>query len=313
MAHSEDSPTQKEIPDRVWEALACPSCGESLARSATGANCRICMVEYRYSRQGQLDLRLQKRRQYQIQFELGLEPPPASDIDFAVLQQNTSPEVDFSSVPVPWHMTRELMSYFPKAAGRSLVLDLGCGSAVHRKVCEYAEFEYVGIDLDSVNATLLGDAHALPFKDDSFEFILSIAVLEHVRYPFVVMKEAYRVLKSGGKFIGTVAFLEPFHSASYYHHSHLGTLESLRFAGFNVERIAPSKKWSVLMAQAVMGLFPRMPRQISRVLILPLYLLHWMWWKLGYMVTQRDQASEKNRVLYTTGAFSFIAHKNAEK
>ena len=202
------------------------------------------------------------------------------------------------------------MSYFPAAKSNdAIMLDLGCGNAVHRKICEHAGFEYVGFDYDFSNASLLGDAHALPFKNNSFEFVLSIAVIEHIRYPFVMMSEGYRVLKPGGKFIGTVAFLEPFHSNSFYHHTHLGLFNSLQFAGFNVKYIAPSTKWHVLVAQAIMSLYPKSPRWTSKLLVLPAYLVHRIWWKIGYLFAHLEKASEGNRILITTEAFSFIANK----
>ena len=300
-----------ELPKRILDILACPYCRGPLLRTSNGAKCSLCHQEYAYSNEGQLDLRLQRRKQYQLQFELDTEPLPKGclNAEFKPLQKCVSPQVDFTGVKVPHHLTEELMTYFPKArGGNSLMLDLGCGSTVHREVCEHAGFEYVGLDYDSLDAPLLGDAHTLPFKDNSFEFILSIAVLEHIRYPFVMMSEAYRVLKPGGKFIGTVAFLEPFHGNSFYHHTHLGTFNSLQFAGFDIEYIAPSVKWSVLIAQAAM-LFPKSPRLLSKFLVLPVYLLHRIWWKLGYWITHSNYANEKNRGLISTGAFTFIANK----
>ena len=206
------------------------------------------------------------------------------------------------------HLTKELLSYFPKAKSRNnLMLDLGCGNTIHKEVCIHAGFEYVGLDYESDEANINGDAHALPFKDNSFDFILSIAVLEHIRYPFIAMKEANRVLKENGVFIGTVAFLEPFHGDSFYHHSHLGTYNSLKEGGFTIQCICPSSKYSVLMAQAKMGLFPRMAPLLSKIIVMPIYILHKTWWRIGKIFGKN--AKENIRVRNTTGAFTFIAKK----
>lgn len=302
------------ISKQIRDILACPNCGNSLSMTDNGAKCSNCHEEYVYSTDGQLDLRLREKKLYQLQFELGTNLLLKKDFEFKPLQKCISPQVDFSNIRVPRHLSKELMSYFPKAKRNdSLMLDLGCGSTVHREVCEHAGFEYVGIDYDSPDAPILADAHSLPFKDNSFEFILSIAVIEHIRYPFVMMSEAYRVVKPGGRFIGSVAFLEPFHGDSFYHHTHLGTFNSLQFANFDIEHIAPSTKWSVLMAQASMGLFPKLPCIISKLLVLPVYLLHRIYWKLGYLITHSDKANEINRVLISTGSFAFIASKREEK
>jgi len=63
--------------------------------------------------------------------------------------------------------------------------------------------------------------------------------------------------RSDLSYIGTVACLEPFHGDSYYHRTHLGTLNTLRIGRFDVEHVAPAVDWSGLQAQATMrGLFP---------------------------------------------------------
>lgn len=297
-----------KISRNIWKIIACPQCGASLVESQQCATCSGCQSKYEYNQSGVIDLRLQQRKTYQYDFSLGTRLLPESGFDFSILPENSNPEVDFSGYVVPFHLTREILSYFPKAkTDHSLMLDLGCGNGVHKDVCVNAGFDYVGLDYDSSEASILGDAHALPFKDDSFEFILSIAVLEHIRFPFVSMKEAYRVLKPNGIFIGTVAFLEPFHGDSYYHHTHLGTYNSLHEGGFRIERICPSDKWSVLIAQANMSLFPKMPPFISKSLVMPLQILHKTWWKLGNIFSPK--ASEAIRARDTTGAFTFIARK----
>ena len=77
---------------------------------------------------------------------------------------------------------------------------------------------------------ILGDAAALPFRDASFDFVASFAAVEHLQNPFIAMRETCRVLKPGGAFIGTAAFLEPYHLESYFHCTHLGTAQLLKSA-----------------------------------------------------------------------------------
>ena len=300
-----------KISDNVSKILACPHCGASLHSSNQDATCGGCQSHYKYTKFRAIDLRLQQPKTYQYDFTLGTPLLPESGFDFDLLPKNSNPEVDFSDSNIPHHLSKEIMSHFPRAkTDNSLMLDLGCGNMVHKTVCEQAGFEHVGLDYESEEASILGDAHSLPFKDEAFEFILSIAVLEHIRFPFVAMKEAYRVLKPNGIFIGTVAFLEPFHGNSFYHHTHLGTYNSLQEGGFKIENICPSNKWTVLVAQASMGLFPKMPRFFSKSIVIPIQMLHKIWWRAGSLISKHASATEKTRVLNTTGAFTFIARKS---
>jgi len=125
----------------------------------------------------------------------------------------------------------------------------------------------------------------------------------------VAMSEAWRVLKPGGSFVGTVAFLEPFHGNSFYHHTHLGTLSSLRTAGFEVSRIAPSTTWTVLEAQADMALFPRMPWWMKVALITPLQVAHKLWWSVARLLGKTKDSTRL--ACHTTGMFAFVATKPA--
>lgn len=296
-----------KMTDGLLSILLCPQCGGSLTVNDNNVDCYFCRLNYPYSNLGSLDLRLQKPKIYKYVFNLGSTLLPESGFTFDVLKENDSPQVDYSDFDVPHHLSSKILSYFPRGKSGDLMLDLGCGTTIHKKVCEHAGFEYVGVDYSSEEAPILGDAHSLPFRDASFDFILSMAVLEHIRFPFVMMKEVYRVLKPNSVFIGSVAFLEPFHQHSFYHHTHLGIFNSLREGGFHIDLICPDDKWSVLIAQADMGLFPKMPRIFSRSIVMPIFFLHKIWWWLASFFS--NKATEQSRVINTTGAFTFVARK----
>ena len=94
------------------------------------------------------------------------------------------------------------------------VLDIGCGFGEFAGVFFNSQIE-VGVDIDyrdiakatssgKYKKTIIADARNLPFGDNTFNTIISISTLEHIQNNFEVFKEAYRVLKPGGKFYYTV-------------------------------------------------------------------------------------------------------------
>ena len=73
---------------------------------------------------------------------------------------------------------------------------------------------------------VLGDGERLPFKDDSFDGAMSIAVFEHVSNPFACAMEILRVVKPGGSIYLSVPFL--FHEHGYPNHYYNMTQEGLK-------------------------------------------------------------------------------------
>ena len=119
----------------LWEILACPQCGAALSNTAAGAHCPACNLTYPANADGQLDLRLQHAKPLSIAYEVGCLPPDEFDPVFKVLDKNPHPEVDFSTIQVPWHLTDTLLSHIPRPKTENApMLDLGCGETIHQAV-----------------------------------------------------------------------------------------------------------------------------------------------------------------------------------
>ncbi len=80
-----------------------------MAKRNDGITCRGCGIHYNNSSSGALDLRLRNPKEYNIAFELG-RPLFCGDLTFETLRRNSSPEVDFSNVKAPYHLTSETLS-----------------------------------------------------------------------------------------------------------------------------------------------------------------------------------------------------------
>ena len=132
-----------------------------------------------------------------------------------------------------------------EACRDGLVLDCGAGRR-DRYFANVVNFEIV--DYDSTD--VLGVGERLPFRDGTFDAVLSLAVLEHVRDPFRCAAEIVRVLKPGGKLMCCVPFLQPLHGYPhhYFNMSHQG-LRSLFERSLHIDRqeVPPSVRpvWSL--------------------------------------------------------------------
>jgi len=299
----------------VLNLLVCPMCRGSLNLSLRQAECRQCGAMYPSATDGRPDLRLPRNWRCTIEALLGDRTVAGrAGARFRPIRPNPSPQLDYRSIRIPSRLfrgnrlTRQLLSYFPHSAAGGVMLDLGCGLQECQPLIEHTGLEYVGLDREGP-AMLLADAHALPFRDNSFDFLIAFAVLEHLRFPPVALREAWRVLKPGCLLIGTAAFLEPWHQDSYWHPSPLGIHDALAGSGFDIRQMECNTSWHGLRAQACMSLFPGAPRLLSDTLVLPLLLLSRSWWRLRHWASHRRSFSEDDRQLANAGGFRFVAEK----
>lgn len=114
-----------------------------------------------------------------------------------------------------------------------VVLDVGSG--VRKDIYPHV----ICLDIaDAVTVDVLTDVSVLPFASDSFDVVMSHAVLEHLKAPWEAAKEMTRVLKPGGILYSVVPFLQPFHGfPSHYFNMTTSGLRSLFEDDLQIEEL----------------------------------------------------------------------------
>lgn len=154
-----------------------------------------------------------------------------------------------------------------KLPAGSKVLDAGAGEGRNKKFCSHLDYssldsgEYDGVgnrqglhkgSRDYSEVDIIADIEDIPIKEGTYDAVLCVEVLEHVKNPNVALKEIYRVLKKGGTLILTAPFNSLTHYAphfystgfsSYYYNHHLTEL------GFEIIELTPNGNFFEYMAQ----------------------------------------------------------------
>jgi SAM-dependent methyltransferase len=115
---------------------------------------------------------------------------------------------------------------------RGPILDVGAGNRP-----TYRE-DVINVEIVPYPTTdVVGASEYLPFADETFDLVISVAVLEHVRDPFAAARELQRVLKPGGRIFAAVPFLQPYHAyPDHFYNMTSGGLRNL-FADLEVQRL----------------------------------------------------------------------------
>ena len=111
-------------------------------------------------------------------------------------------------------LERKLRDLYGQICGQALVV--GAGREPYKKLLKLAE-NIIVTDVGEWHAGLdqIADAHALPYKDESFDYVLAIEVFEHLRKPSQAAAEIHRVLKPNGKAVVTIPFMFRVHADPY--------------------------------------------------------------------------------------------------
>ncbi|MBK8443139.1 MAG: methyltransferase domain-containing protein [Sphingobacteriales bacterium] len=144
------------------------------------------------------------------------------------------------------HINRFLKRQIPilqQRGNKNILVDVGAGKSPYYPWFKNYLQEYVAIDVEGAlpaqeNRPMVRQisafAEKLPLPNDYADIILSNQVLEHVIDPVQAVQEKFRILKSGGIYIGSVPHLSPVHLEPYdfRRFTDLGVKQLLENAGF---------------------------------------------------------------------------------
>jgi len=120
-----------------------------------------------------------------------------------------------------------IWKFLESLGSEAMILDAGAGlrRMPARNVINLDIYDYPSTDILAVGQDL-------PFKDNTFDGILSIAVLEHVNDPFLCARELVRVVKPSGKIFAIIPFLQAEHGypSHYANFTRFGVRELFKSA-----------------------------------------------------------------------------------
>lgn len=163
-----------------------------------------------------------------------------------------------------------------------IVLDIGCGQMPYTDLF-YSAKQIIGIDIGKHKGKITASGEFLPFRDTTFDSAICFQTLEHVKEPKLLLREIFRVLKSGGILLLTTPFMWGVHSEphDYYRYTSYGLEYLAKEAGFTVESIETVSGFWLLMAL-------RLNYYLSRLKTSLLNPLFWLTQRIGVFLDRLD-------------------------
>jgi len=133
--------------------------------------------------------------------------------DQAVSDNNEAKAITLGHPSYVWRFGQDrrlaLIREYAPLEGRR-ILDVGCGLGTYVKKLRAFSPEVYGVDIDpdkvaqaqaELEHIYLAPAERLPFPDEHFDIVLLHEVIEHVSDDQQAVREAFRVIKEGGRLV----------------------------------------------------------------------------------------------------------------
>jgi SAM-dependent methyltransferase len=142
------------------------------------------------------------------------------------------------------------------------ILDAGAGECRYKSYFKHAN--YVSQDLcigdaswDFSEVDIISEIYAIPVKSGSFENILCMEVMEHLKYPDLAFKEFNRILKPGGKLFMVCPLTWQEHQTpyDYFRYTRYALKMLAEDNGFKIKEIQPMGGRFLVLSQIIIEIF----------------------------------------------------------
>jgi ubiquinone/menaquinone biosynthesis C-methylase UbiE len=125
----------------------------------------------------------------------------------------------------------DLIAVISSLPDGSSILNIGSGGEVENVIVSASKrknLRIVSVDIDiNRGPDIVADVCTMPFESESWDVVILIEVLEHVKEPWKAIAEIFRVLRTDGKLVLTTPFIYPIHEVEHDYYRY--TKHGLRF------------------------------------------------------------------------------------